>query len=89
MQDTKGMGQTNKRSAKTRAIIQDVMEITGYSESMIEKVINGNRENELIMNTYMELLETGNEKKNELKMALGVLVPFPSKNDTSKKSQVI
>lgn len=75
MQGTKQMGQTNTRDAESRAIIRRTARITGYSESYIEKVIKGDRQNELIFKTYMELLEHGDEKENELKMAVKELVP--------------
>lgn len=82
MQGTKRMNKTNKRSAKDRAIIQEVAQLTGYSESMVEKVIKNDRQNEFIMNTYMVVLEGF----NELREAVKLLVPFPERANPKKQA---
>lgn len=76
------MNKTNKRSAKDRAIIQEVAQLTGYSESMVEKVIKNDRQNEYIMNTYMVVLEGF----NELREAVKLLVPFPERPKHKKQA---
>lgn len=83
------MDKTIKRSAETRAIVLKTARITGVSVSMVEKVIKGDRSNELVLSTYMELLETGIEKENELKEAVKKLVPFPTSNRKNYKQKAI
>lgn len=73
------MDKTNKRSAETRAIVLKTARITGLSVRSIERVISGDQKNDVAFSTYMELLESGNEKENELKVALMELVPISTK----------
>ncbi len=66
------MEKPNKRSAEVAFRVNRVAEITGLKPNTIYKVIRGDRENEEVFTTYMELLERDNALLEEVKK----LVPF-------------
>ncbi len=66
------MRKTVKRNAWQASLVQKTAEITGFSGRHVRRVINGEFDNELIMNTYMKLYEGENELLKEVKNA----VPF-------------
>ena len=66
------MKKPNKRSAENAFRVQRVAEITGLKPNSVEKIIRGDRENEEVFTTYMELLERDNALLDEVKK----LVPF-------------
>lgn len=47
----------NKRSARRAAIIKDTADIIGVSTRQVQHVLNGARENEVILGTFMEINE--------------------------------
>lgn len=69
------------RDAENAAIVKRVADIHGVSERYVNMVRNGERENEAIMNSYMELKESIHEKSALLK-AVNTLVPFSSEKSS-------
>lgn len=69
---TKVARKMRKRNAKTAARVQHTAELTGYGTDYVYKVINGERENEEIMQTYMMLYEG----ENKLLQSVKELLPF-------------
>lgn len=78
------MGKTNKRDAENRAIVLKTARIVGVTPRSVERVIKGEQNNEKVMEVYMELLETGKETENKLKMAVAELVPIPNTKSKSR-----
>jgi hypothetical protein len=66
------MEKPNKRDAETAYRVKRIMEITGLTKDAIYKIIRGDRENEEVFSTYMDLQERDNALLAEVKK----LVPF-------------
>lgn len=66
------MKKLNQRSSENAFRVKRVAEITGLKSNSVEKIIRGDRENEEVFTTYMELLERDNALLAEVKK----LVPF-------------
>lgn len=66
------MEKSKTRDIQKAARVQKVAEITGYSKRQVQRVINGDQENEMIMRTYMEIAEGENLLLQQVKL----LVPF-------------
>jgi hypothetical protein len=75
---------TRNRDSERAALTPKVARITGYSEELVKKVIRDERQNELILNTYMDLKETLNERENYLLAAVKNLIPFPTNNQKTE-----
>lgn len=61
------MENKRKRSAKLAARVQNTAELTGFTKDYVYAVINGDRENEEIMTTYMFLYEEENKLMKNIK----------------------
>lgn len=72
--------ENRKHDNARRARIKRTAEITGYSESMVEKVLADKRTNDNVFAVYMELLEG----ENALVEAVKKLVPFPTLKGSNK-----
>ena len=66
------MKKPNKRDAENAFRVKRTAELTGLKKDAIYKIIRGDRENEEVFTTYMELLERDNALLAEVKK----LVPF-------------
>ena len=66
------MKKPKQRSSENAFRVKRVAEITGLKPNSIQKIIRGDRENEEVFTTYMELLERDNALLAEVKK----LVPF-------------
>lgn len=73
----KNTEKTKHRDAENAAIVKRVADIHGVSTRYVNMVRNGERNNESVLNSYMELKETLNENTAMLK-AVNELVPFPT-----------
>jgi predicted transcriptional regulator len=75
------MNKTGKRDAERAARVKKTAIIVGVSEAMVYKVLIGDRNNEEVFNTYMDLLELEREafetaKENHLLAEVEKIVPF-------------
>lgn len=61
-----------KKDTKKAANIIDTAEVLGLSQSTVQKVLRGDRENPNVINVFMIL----DEGKNKLLKAVKELVPF-------------
>lgn len=66
------MKKTNKRDAEVAYRVKRTAEITGIKTNAVYKIIRGDRKNETVFTTYMELMERDNALLAEVKK----LVPF-------------
>ena len=66
------MKKPNERNAELAFRVKMVAEITGLKPNGIYKILRGDRKNEEVFTTYMELLERDNLLLQEVKK----LVPF-------------
>ncbi len=67
---------TRKMDKELEFLAPKVACIARKSVSLVKKVIRDERRNDHILDTYMELKETIDEKENELLRAVKELVPF-------------
>ena len=65
-----------QRDAVNRSRVLRTHEITGYSISEVEKVIRGDRSNEVIMHVFMTIQEEEQGLANRLVKELERVVPF-------------
>lgn len=63
---------TRKRDTRRAATILDTAELVGVSQSEVQKVLRGDRENEQVVAVFMEI----QEGKNALLNAVKKLIPF-------------
>lgn len=70
--NTKNMKKPNQRSSEMAFRVKRTADITGKKPDTVYKIIRGDRENEEVFTTYMELLERDNALLEEVKK----LVPF-------------
>ncbi|MGN6601203.1 MAG: hypothetical protein ACTHK8_02065 [Ginsengibacter sp.] len=61
-----------KRDAETAWRVQRTADITGITEPSVYRILRGDRKNEEVFTTYMELWERDNQLLEEVKK----LVPF-------------
>ena len=61
------MKKPNKRDAENAFRVKRTAELTGLKKDAIYKIIRGDRENEEVFTTYMELLERDNALLAEVK----------------------
>ncbi len=66
------MKKPNQRSAEIAYRVKRTAEITGLKSNTVYKIIRGDRENEEVLTTYMELWERDKVLLSEVKK----LVPF-------------
>lgn len=66
------MNKPKKRDAEMAFRVKRVAELTGVTTDLIYKVLRGDRNNEEVFTTYMELKERDNKLLDEVKK----LVPF-------------
>ncbi len=69
---SKKMKKTNDRSSETAYRVKRTAELTGVKPTSVYRIIRGDRKNEEVFTTYMELMERDNALLNEVKK----LVPF-------------
>lgn len=81
MQGTKRMGQTNKRDTESAAIVKKTARICEVSPRYVRMVISGDRSNETVMTTYMNLLEANTTTEENLKKARRLTV-LPDRKKT-------
>jgi hypothetical protein len=72
---------TNSRDIVKAAIVQKTSEITGLSQRSVNRVLNGNQNNDAVLEVHMELQEKFEDaveevKTNFLLKAVEELVPF-------------
>ena len=66
------MKKPNERSAENAFRVKRTADLTGMNATSVYRIIRGDRENEEVFTTYMELLERDNALLAEVKK----LVPF-------------
>lgn len=66
------MNKPNKRDAEMAYRVKRVAELTGKNPASVYRILRGDRNNEEVFTTYMELLERDNQLMEEVKK----LVPF-------------
>jgi len=62
----------NKRDVIRAATVKDTAEVTGVSPRFVNMVMNGERDNEVVVSVFMEL----QEGRNLLLQSVKKLVPF-------------
>ena len=72
------MRKARKYNAAVTARVKKTAELTGYSEDYVNRVLGCERNNERILEVYMELEEKEEEVfKNLMHQQVNKLVPFP------------
>lgn len=70
------MEKTNSRDAIRAARVKRTADIVGVSTDLVYKVLNADRENELVENVFFAIVDADNETDNKLLTAVKNLVPF-------------
>lgn len=70
------MEKTRKRDTERAARIIKTARIAGVSEKSVRRVLNGEQENEYVLDVYMALAEEDEKIENELIEAVKELIPF-------------
>lgn len=83
------MRKARKYNAAVTARVKKTAELTGYSEDYVNRVLGCERNNERILEVYMELEEKEEEVfKNLMHQQVNKLVPIPTiKRKTDKKQR--
>lgn len=63
-----------KRESWQASLVRKTADLTGFSERYVRMVINGERDNQLVMNTYMTLWEGENTLLETVKNTLAEMV---------------
>lgn len=75
------MAKTTSKGKKRDHTARVVADITGYSVDMVNRVRNGDRENDDIMATLVDYQQMHNKLVNHLKQ----LIPLEKKRDRNRK----
>lgn len=70
------MEKTNNRDAIRAARVKRTADIVGVSTDLVYKVLNADRENELVENVFFAIVDADNETDNKLLTAVKKLIPF-------------
>lgn len=70
------MNKTIGRDIKSAARVARTAAIVGVSKRTVNYVLNGERENEKVMDVFMTLVENERTLDNELTQAVRNLIPF-------------
>ena len=68
------MEKNKKRESWRASLVRKTAEMTGFSERYVRYVIDGERDNQLVMSTYMTLWEGENALLETVKNTLAELV---------------
>ena len=71
-----------KRDARRAAIIKDTAEIEGVSVRQVQHVLNGERENECVLTTFMEINERYDEVLKEVRNWTSIFNKSPKPTNT-------
>jgi hypothetical protein len=70
------MEKTKKRDTERAARIKKTSRITGVDVRSVQRVLNGDQENEFVFDVYMAIAEEEEKMENKLIDAVKELIPF-------------
>ncbi len=66
----------SKRDAERAAIVKRTARITGVSERQVNRVLDTENSNDLVVSVFMEIKESNDQTDNKLLEAVKTLIPF-------------